>query len=203
MDTANRKIRWGFFLTWALATLFGIVVGFAVFFIVMSALGESGALPANSSISNSLASLIFTCCFGTVIGLAQGSVLRRFGHKSGIWILATLLGFLVSAPVLLRQSGWFGPVITSIGILRMTAALGIVLGIVQWFILSKKVDRAVLWIGVSLISWVLAGLAGMGLMTLSWEWGPILYWLGMFFIGTLLTAVGMIWMFNHPIPPAA
>jgi hypothetical protein len=42
----------------------------------------------------------------------------------------------------------------------------------------------------------------MALKTLSWEMGPILYWLGLFFVGTVISAMGMIWLFKEKDPAA-
>ncbi len=201
MNTSSNKVRWGFFLGWALATLVCVVAGFFVFFIAESALGESSAsIPKFVAVS--LSFLLFTCSFGTVIGVAQWSVLRRYVQGSALWIGATLLGFLISSPVLLIPGGGFGPIITSQASLRTTAALGSALGVVQWLILRNKANRAALWVGISLISWVVAGWIGMALKALSWQMGPILYWLGLFFFGTALSSAGMIWLLKQDSPPA-
>ena len=197
MNAKRNTVGWGFFLIWALATLVGIVVAFFVFFVAMAALGESiGIIPMP------VASLIMTGCFGFVIGLAQWSILRSHVPQPAIWIGITLLGFLISSPALLSWSGGFGPYITSRASLGMAAALGSSLGITQWLVLRNKVARAALWIGISLISWIVAGLIGLALKSLSWEMGPILYWLGLFFAGTVLSAIGMVWLFRKSTPPA-
>jgi hypothetical protein len=117
------------------------------------------------------------------------------------WLGLTLLGFLISSPFLLSMSGGFGPYITFQASLGMTVILGCALGVTQWFALRKKVKRSAIWIGISLVSWVLAGLTGMVLKALDWQMGPILYWLGMFFAGVVLTVLGMMWLLkqtNHP-----
>ena len=84
----------------------------------------------------------------------------------------------------------------------MTVVLGCALGVAQWFVLRKKVRRSALWIGISLISWILAGLIGSALKRLSWDMGPILYWLGLFFTGMVLSVVGMMWLLKQINPPA-
>jgi len=190
--TKRNTMGWGCFLVWLFATLIAVVVGFAVFFLVMSALGKRMA-----TIPYFAASLIMTGCFGTVIGLAQWMVLRRYVQRSVVWIGATLLGFLIGSPVLLSMSGGFGPYITTLRSLGMTVVLGCGLGVVQWFVLRKKISRSALWVGISLVSWILAGLVGIGLKALSWQMGPILYWLGLFFVGTVLSVVGMIWLLKR------
>jgi len=198
MTTKRNSVSWGWFIIWLLGTLFGVVVGFFVFFLVMSGLGESGPGP----IPVFAASLIMTGCFGTVVGFAQWLILRRYVQRSAVWIGVTLLGFLISSPVLLSMSGGFGPYITSPTSIRMTVVLGCALGVAQWFAIGKKVSRSALWIGISLISWTVAGLIGMALKTLSWQMGPILYWLGLFFFGTVFSAVGMMWLLKQKNPPA-
>jgi hypothetical protein len=197
MNTKRNTVGWGCFLMWLFATLLAVVVGFAVFFGIMSVLGEStGAIP------DLAASLTMTGCFGTIIGLTQWSILRRYVQRSALWIGVTLLGFMMSSPVLLSMSGGFGPYIAPLASLGMTAALGSSLGVTQWFAIRKKVSRSALWIGISLISWVVAGLIGMALKTLSWQMGPILYWLGLFFVGTVLSVAGMMWLLHQNSPPA-
>ena len=191
MNAKRNTFSWGYFLLWLIGAFIGVVVGFTVFFVVMSLLGSfSGPIPVFA------ASLIMTGCFGTIIGLAQWSILRLFVQRSAVWIGFTLLGFLISSPVILSQSGGFGPVITSIGNFNMTVTLGSVLGLVQWFSIHRKVSWSTLWVGISLVCWVIAGWIGIALSTLSWESGPIFYWLGMFFAALLLSVFGMMLLFK-------
>jgi hypothetical protein len=197
MTTERNTISWGCFLTWLFATLLGVVAGFTVFFGVMAGLGESmGVIP------DFAASLILTGCLGSVIALAQWFILRRYVQRSAVWVALTLLGFLVASPVLLSMSGGFGPGITLRASIGMTAALGGALGVAQWIALYRKVRRSALWIGISLMSWILAGLVGSTLKTLSWQMGPILYWLGTLFVGAVLSAIGMMWLLKQDNPPA-
>lgn len=199
MTIKGNALSWSYFILWLLGTLVGVVVGFFVFFLVMSGLGERGPGP----IPVFAASLIMTGCFGTVIGFAQWLILRRYVQRSTVvWIGVTLLGFLISSPVLLSESGGFGPYITSLASFRMTVVLGCALGVAQWFALPKKISRSALWVGINPISWVIAGFVGMALKTLNWQMGPILYWLGLFFIGTALSGVGMMWLLRQKNSPA-
>ncbi len=189
MKTKRNTVGWGCFLIWLFATLLAVIAGFAVFFVAMAGLGESlGRIP------DLTASLIMAGCFGTIIGVSQWSILSRYVQRSALWIGVTLLGFLISSPVLLSMSSGFGPTILPISSFNMTVALGSTLGVAQWLTISRKVNRSSLWIGISLVGWFVAGWIGLALKTLSWEWGMILYWLGLFFAGTLLSALGMIWL---------
>jgi FtsH-binding integral membrane protein len=195
MNTNRVALNWGLVIIWVIAALFGVVVGFIVFFIAMSIAGESlGSIPVVWS------SLVMAGCFGTVIGLAQGAVLRRCGYRSAAWFGATLLGILIASPGILRLGGNFGPVIRNS--LGLAATLGTALGIVQGLTLRKKAVQSVLWIGISIVSWVIAGWIGKILIPLSYEWGPILFWIGLFFSGTVLSSAGLMWLLKDAGLPA-
>ncbi len=197
MTSKQGVLSWGCLAAWLFGTLLAVVAGFTVFFVVMSSLGESlGTIP------DLAASLLLTVCLGIVIGLAQWSILRNYLPRSALWIALTLLGFLVASPVLISMSNGFGPSLPPLSSLLMAAALGAALGIAQWIVLRTKVKQSLLWIVISLISWILAGAAGLFLRTLSWELGPILHWLGLFFVGTVLSGLGMLWLFRAARPPA-
>lgn len=189
MTTKSENVSWVFFIIWFFVTLLTVVIGLFIFFVIMSGLGESAG-----TIPDFVASLVMTICFGTIIGFTQWVILRRYWQLSATWIGITLLGFLISSPVLLSMSGGLSPYITTLRSLGMTATLGSLLGVAQWFIIRKKIQRSILWIGISLIAWVLAGLIATALKTLSWQMGPLLYWLDLFFIGIILSVVGMMWM---------
>ncbi len=192
MTTNPNTVNWGCFLVWFFGAFVAVVAAFAVFFGAMSGLGESMAI-----IPDLIASLIMTGCFGTVIGLTQWAILRRYLHRSWPWILATLIGFLIASPVLLSRSGGFGPYISLRASMIMATALGGALGVAQWLAIYRKVERSAWWIVISLVSWLLAGFVGMSLKTLSSQMGPILYWIGLFFAGTVLSVIGMKYLLKQ------
>jgi hypothetical protein len=189
MDAERKPVSWGCLLAWVPVTLVAVVIGSALFFVVMAGLGAR--MPV---IPDLAAGLVLTVCLGTGIGSAQWAILRRYVQPSGLWIGATLLGFLFSSPVLLSRSGGFGPAIAPQDGLAMAAALGASLGIAQWLVIYNKVSRSTLWIAISLASWIAAGLLGLVLKSMSLEMGPVLYWLGLFFLGTVFSGLGMIWL---------
>jgi hypothetical protein len=190
MNTNRAAFNRGFVIMWMIAALFGVILGFFVFFITMSIAGESlGSIPV------ALSSLLMACCFGTVIGLVQGAVLRRYGHRSALWFGATVIGVLIASPGVLSLGGNFGPVIrNSLGVASL---LGAALGILQAITLRKNSTQAALWIGISIASWLAAGWIGRILISLSYDWGPILFWIGLLFTGTVFSSAGLIWLLNH------
>ncbi|MEW6093421.1 MAG: hypothetical protein AB1531_05580 [Chloroflexota bacterium] len=195
MNKKRNPVGWGCFLAWLIATLLAVAAGFAVFFVSMAVLGESMRV-----IPDIAASLILTVCFGIVVGLAQWAILRRYVQRSAWWMGVTLLGFLISSPALISLSGGFGPYIGLLPSLGMSAALGMALGITQWLVIRRKVSRSAFWIAISLVSWILAGLIGIALAALSSQMGPVLYWLGLFFAGIVLSVVGMMWLLKQTNP---
>jgi hypothetical protein len=198
MNEKPNTISWGYFISWLILAFIGVIVSFFVFFIVMSVLGSgSSAVPSLAAI------LIIPVCFGSVVSLAQWFILRQYAHQSTAWIWVTLLGFLVCSPIIISDSGFFSPVVTYYLIFYMTISMGAILGVLQWIAISRKVKWSSVWVGVSLVSWFLAGLIGMGLKTLSLYSGPILFWIGFFLAGITLSALGMIWLFHLKVEPAS
>ncbi len=192
MKTKRKAIDWWFWPILVIGTLIGSVIAFFVFFLAMSFVGESGG-----RIPDLVASLILTICFGSVIGIAQWFVLRRYVPRTAIWIGATSVGFLICSPIIFFLSGGFGPYLTPRASLIMTFVLGGVMGIMQWFTIYKKVKQSALWIGISLVSWIVAGLIGMALKFFSWQMAPVLYWPGLLFFGTVLSAAGLMWLLKR------
>ena len=128
---------WRFFLWWMLAFLGFPVGGFLAFVLVGSVEGAvSGAL------GGALA--------GAVIGAAQWLVLRRYLRVGPEWILATALGVAIGDAfgALLTGAG------TGIGALLITGlATGVTVGLLQWWLLRRRLLRARLWPLVVAIAW--------------------------------------------------
>jgi hypothetical protein len=197
MGTQSKVVSWGYLIGWSVLVCIGVVASFFVFFIAMSVLGGGGR-----SIPGLATSLAISVCFGTVTGVAQWSILRRYVQRSEVWIWITLLGFLVCSPIVISYGGGFGPVITYGHVFHMTIGMGAILGILQWLAISKKVKWSSVWVGVSFASWFLAGLVGTGLMALSLQTGPVLFWIGLFFAGIVLSVAGMVGLFDIKAEPA-
>jgi hypothetical protein len=131
-------------LQWTLASMLGFAAGIGLGLAALEAAGE----------------IVSFSAFGVVAGIAQWLVLRKIFPGSGWWILATAL----SAPlglvatnaihrVLLGASVFY--VAGSLGI----AALGLVVGIAQWWVMRRHLRRADWWILANLGSWLVGGLA--------------------------------------------
>ncbi len=65
MNAKGKTISWGYFIMWFILACIGVVLGFIVFLVVMSALGEGGAIP------DFAASLIMTAVPAQVAGVKE------------------------------------------------------------------------------------------------------------------------------------
>jgi len=185
-------------LIWAIATYLAIVVSsfmtiLILVFVEMHPLLFDDPGTHMIEISVGLMTLVSVVGIGTVVGVAQWSILRRYVVQSVmVWVGVTILGFLIvglidfSTVMLRHNTAWPG-------LLRNTIA-GSALGVLQWAVLRKKVNRALLWVAGSLTSWFVAALfagaiAGSINTTLPWILIP-----NFEFFGTILSTFGL-WMF--------
>jgi hypothetical protein len=98
---------------------------------------------------------------GTVIGLVQWLVLRRWCTQAGWWVLASTLGWTVLGVSKLGALGWVVPQ-THSELLRLFYGLvdgmkmGAILGAGQWLVLRQCFTPARAWILVSILAWAIA-----------------------------------------------
>jgi hypothetical protein len=105
-------------------------------------------------------------CVGTMVGLMQWFVLRRVVTKSGFWVLASIIGFLVSSGIHTAAS-YFWKIPDDLGhlpgVLAWTLSFilgGTLTGLLQQRILCHQVRRSGWWVPVSATGW---GLGVIGL----------------------------------------
>ena len=124
-DQHRVQIEWSFWFQWILATTLGWLAGWAV-------LGEVG--------------------IGAAIGVAQWLVLRREVANAGWWILASAVAWAVSWGIIV--SGLVVPPGADlISSLIVGAAVGLLLGGGQWFVLRRWTHYASLWILANMSAW--------------------------------------------------
>jgi hypothetical protein len=137
-DSADpRAGGWRFFLWWMLAFL-GFPLGGELALLVVG--------PVEGAVSGALGGALA----GAVIGAAQWLVLRRYLRVGPEWILATALGVAIGDALgaLLTGAG------TGIGALLITGLVtGVAVGLLQWWLLRRRLLRASLWPLVIAIAW--------------------------------------------------
>jgi hypothetical protein len=98
---------------------------------------------------------------GTVIGLVQWLILRRWCTQAGWWVLASTLCWSILGASKLGALGWVVPQ-TSSTLLRLFYGLvdgmkmGVILGVGQWLVLRQCLTPARAWILISLLAWAIA-----------------------------------------------
>lgn len=124
-----------FFLLW-MSSFLGFPIGGALAFLIV---GSAGGV-----VSAAAAGVLA----GTVIGTAQWLVLRRRPGIGAFWVPATAVGLGVGAALTGAGTGIESLVVTG-------AASGVVVGLLQWTLLRRRVRGAGLWPFVVTLAWPL------------------------------------------------
>jgi hypothetical protein len=190
-DPASRQRRlqrwdWSFWLRWvaanAVAEVLGLGLAAAVGVGMILGVGE----PKSLAVAVMMAGVMIAAgaCEGVIVGVAQWMVLRRRLPRlqRRDWVLATAMGSLVAwtlgmAPstlaVLNQDASSPTPepsdLLVYVLAAAMGAALGVVLGIPQWRVLRRYVQRAHWWVWANAAAW----LAGMPLVFLGAGSSPV------------------------------
>jgi len=158
---------------WIAANAIGEVLGLGLAALIAIGVAQSQALPPAAEI------LVVTAAFlaigayeGAIVGVAQWLVLRRRlpSLRAKSWIAATVMGAVVAwmlgrIPSALADwesvSGGVGqPAPSLLMIVGLSAAagaaLGVILGAAQWFVLREHVRRARMWIAANALAWAAA-----------------------------------------------
>ncbi|MCL4489083.1 MAG: hypothetical protein M1570_13280 [Chloroflexi bacterium] len=150
---------WKFGFLWVLATGVGALVGpvfaFPVNLTLVALLGVTAPVPGTPTEQAMIltadamgASMLFV---GLGMGFAQWLLLRKYLEHSAGWILATGIAMFLEG--LFRWS--FPPDIDSALIGPLTIPAGaILLAVCQWFVLRRRVPRAVWWVILCIAGWV-------------------------------------------------
>jgi hypothetical protein len=208
MNTTRAASHTNLWWQWAIATVTGFVVGGILGggagFIGLSWLGNVfvwiGLCPNNQGAITCflLASVLAAAItLGSVVGVAQWWVLRRFIRRSKGWILASALGWPgvavtmtvlaymgIPAPIA-NPDGTFSQrtildnaesIILAVSALLLTAAF---LGFLQWLVLRLSLRSAVWWVLMNSLVWLI----GSAIMVLVVRGGGGLLGVGFFFVG--------------------
>jgi len=167
MTPINNKPKWFFYLFWVLLSALSVPLAFVIYAAVISIIvpwiGVRMQVGDLSVITEDyLLPYIFIPAIGLLTGCFQYLLLRRYWPHIGWWILATSLGWVILAAVMVLRyplSLRFGfeftltwlPVITYI-------ICGLIAGLAQWLLLRRRLPHATWWIAASILGWGLIGL---------------------------------------------
>lgn len=144
--------EFGLWLGWTLATAGGMLLGFLP------------TIPLVNLLDLGIAQIAVPVLAGTVIGLAQWIVLRRYLTASSIWELADgltwaagyVLGLLL---VLALPSSIF---IATLGYLLF----GVIVALVQWPVLRREIPNILVWILANAFGWAVGFWASQAILPL-------------------------------------
>jgi hypothetical protein len=205
MNTNHTALGWRFLLIWIFATFFGILASRFIPVLVLAYFEMHPLMfddPGMHTIEIAVGLIALTSAvgLGIVVGLAQWFIVRLSVTIRRIaWLGVTMLAFLIS---ILADSALKFENNTVWEVILGSSITGLTLGVLQWIILYKKIDRAFLWIGISLLSWMIAGLV-VGVSTKAIEVTVVRILLSNTeFLGTLFSTFGLWWFLNWSIPSA-
>lgn len=146
------------FLFWfTLLSLIGWVLARSATSQVAGLFSQPG-LPPNLSGNEHLAAFVGGAIFGAIVAAAQWFVLRRYLAKSGWWILATSVGWLI----FITLSTFFPPPNPLLGAetpfalatrLLIVSGFGVLwIGLAQWQVLRRSARRIWWWVLVPLVA---------------------------------------------------
>jgi hypothetical protein len=149
---SERRLRliWGLWLWWVLASGVGSWTGFVAADAILDLLGDYAY--------GALTEVVIFGFIGVGLGTMQWLVLRRHVARAGWWIGATALGGTAVGVV----AGTLGDVVAVVGLVIGYGVMGAILGVLQWLVLRRQIDRAWWWLAVSPAGWALGtGVAGL------------------------------------------
>jgi hypothetical protein len=125
--------------------------------------------------------------WGAVIGGLQWPIVRGAGVLPVRFLVASAVGFAAGYPLgqTIQANIVFHWSLHLTGYWSALAAFGLFLGVPQWWILRRHLKRASLWVLLSVIGWMLTGLARMSLRTGD---GLDSLWYG------IATGLGLVWL---------
>jgi hypothetical protein len=140
MNTNQKDVGVGFWLTWVLASIVGYAVGALIAMRVSYTLLPIFGVTEEFGVVHLITLGTF---LGAIGGFMQWAVLRERVARAGLWILVSALGFAIAGGMLGAIGINEDYVVTGI---LFTFVFGVAAGILQWLILRQQVIQAGLWI---------------------------------------------------------
>ena len=180
----------GLWLGWTLATAGGMLLGFLPTILLINVLNLG------------LAQIAVPVLAGTVIGLAQWLVLRRYVTASTQWdwtdglswaagyILGLLLIQLLPSTVFAAFIGYF--------------LFGVIVALVQWPVLRREIPQILTWVVASAIAWAIGYWASQAVLSLFTDplinpvVGTTVIAVTSGLVAGAITGIALIWIVRRP-----
>ncbi len=153
MNTELAQVGWRFWLRWMSASTVGLAVGLAVGIFTWSIVTPIFEFYYGlNDVGEALMFAVGGAVCGGLLGIAQRRVLQRPAPQFGWWVEASTVGGAVGW----AMGGALALVVDEVQIFTMVFAVGgASVGIAQWLVLRRQVDRAGWWVLASTVGWAM------------------------------------------------
>jgi hypothetical protein len=190
-ETKVERSEIGLWLAWTLATAGGMLVGFLP------------TIPLVNLLNLGLAQIAVPVLAGTVIGLAQWLVLRRYVTVTSQWVwtdgISWAAGYILG--LLLIQALPSTVFVAFIGYF----IFGIIVALVQWPVLRREIPHLVTWIVASALAWAAGYWVSQAILSLFYTGGAIepavsttVIAVTSGLVAGAITGIALIWIVRKP-----
>jgi len=166
VTTVNRVPGWFLYVGWVVLSVISLPVAFGISWMVISlvemGVGDTMQVGGQTHITEDYLSMyIFFPMVGLLTGFLQYLLLRRYLQRMSWWIVATTLGWsLAFLGARLLSQVWYATfqIESSWLVVGIAVFVGGAIGLAQWSVLHRRVERAVWWIPANILGWGLVGL---------------------------------------------
>lgn len=164
LTSNNRKPDLLLYAGWITLNALCIPIAWGITIIVITQIEKviGGTIQVNGQTritEDYLASFVLFPLLGLITGLSQYLLLRRYLAKVGWWVVATFLGWILPFTIMQLVFTLF-PIgeknFASILRTLIFFLMGGLLGLIQWFVLRKRIQDAGWWILANSLGWGLA-----------------------------------------------
>jgi hypothetical protein len=184
-----------FWLWWLFATLVGTILGMVIAFLGLTPLHNT-----SSHVAQAVRGFVIGSAFGATVGTAQWFVLRKYFDRVGWWVLLTFIGWVAfwelnTMNLLVKAQG-----IAFIPDLLNLAVFGVILGVLQWLLLRKKIHSAGWWVLANIVGMMIASLVTDAISTALQGDSPIDF-ITSSIVWVIITGVCMVWLLQRSSSP--
>ena len=175
-----------FFFRWVRLTFAGYLLGFVLTMLGLIA-GEVIGLPEFQ--------IVVGAAMGAGVGFTQNRLARNWLAAGRLWAWASVLGLGASFLIFDLAALVWGNLPNRESLQLDIALGGLLVGLLQWRVLARHMERAGWWVLASVVGWTLAGRVSN--VTFSGDWDALLN-LGMILLGGVVLGVVtggvLVWM---------
>jgi hypothetical protein len=190
-ETKVKRNEIGLWLSWTLATAFGMLIGYLLLALLVG------------SLDLGVARVIVPIISGIFLGLAQWLVLRPYISKSYDWILNHAVGWVVGYTLGLYIVQLLSK--TPLGMLVGFISFGVIVALFQYPALRREIPHLATWILANVTGWTLGAYlsllaAGVFLQSkVATTFTSVLVTVGITgLVAGAITALALIWIVRQP-----